>query len=323
MANKYLEFNGEKIPLINDGAMSSHPDRDTYSRQKIDSMVSAGSNGYDWSDRVVSIEGDSHVANATTGFPRHLSDALGVKTSLIAISGVPVYGSYQGDSKDFRRRVSNIPANVDLIIVSGDSNAISTDVSHLNSDDISTWGGRWNVAVNAIKKSFPQVPLLLVSDYPHRDLNMDRTWHTFEQFERMAVRHGAYHVSIAKDGGFSRLYTTHVWGLYDGDTSGHCSHDAMKIWSDCVIQKIRSIRPPIWTGVDDITIPSSCSVQVNGTADVEYTVTGDQSVQWTSSNMDVACVMGGTVYGMSSGQAVITAKTRSGKTATCTVTVVS
>ena len=285
--------------------------------------IAANNGGYDWAEKVMSIEGDSHVANGTTAFPQYMASQLGVNTLLIGIAGVPVYGNYAGTRQDFRRRVSNIPANVDLIFIEGDSNAINSNVSDLNSTDISTWSGRWNVAVEAIKKSFPTVPVILASDYPHNRTGLDRTWHAHEQFERMAVRHGCYHISIGRDAGFSRIYANHIWGLFDGDTTGHCSNEAMKIWSDCVLQKIRSIKPPVWTGEDSITIDSTATLSVGNTANIGYTITGDQSIQWTSSDMDVACVMGGTVYGMSAGTATITATTRNGNTAACAVTVTS
>ena len=63
------------------------------------------------------------------------------------------------------------------------------------------------------------------------------------------------------------------------------------------------------------------TVEAGKTAEIEYAITGDMSIQWTSDNMDVACVMGGVVYGMTTGNATITATTRNGNTATCTVTV--
>lgn len=278
--------------------------------------------GYDWVGRVMSINGDSHVDNATTNFYGYMEEQLGVIAAKIGISGKAVAPLNPGEQSDFRRRVSDIPADVDLICIMGDSNAyFVTDTDHLDSTDISTWGGRWNVTVEAIKKSFPQVPVLLLSDYPHNNADLEQTVHAHYQFEHMAVKHGCYHVSTGRDAGFSRIHTTHVWGLYDGDSSGHCSNNAMKIWADCVLQKIRSIKPPAWIGADTITIDAAATVTVDKTATIGFSIVGDQSIQWTSDNENVACVMGGVVYGMAAGTATITAKTRNGNTATCTVTV--
>lgn len=278
--------------------------------------------GYDWTGRVMSANGDSHVDNATTNFYGYMEEQLGVNMARIGMSGRAVTPDTPGDNSDFRRRVSDIPADVDLIYIMGDSNAyFVTDTEHLDSYDISTWGGRWNVTVEAIKRSFPQVPVILASDYPHNNVELKQTADAHYQFERLAVRHGCYHVSVGRDAGFSRINTTRVWGLYDGDGSGHCSHEAMKIWADCVLQKIRSIRPPVWEGTDTISIDAVASVAVDGTASIGYDITGDQSIQWTSDNEDVACVMGGLVFGMAAGTATITATTRNGNTASCVVAV--
>lgn len=177
------------------------------------------------------------------------------------------------------------------------------------------------MTVDAIKRSFPQVPVILASCYPHNSLDLKPTASSHVQFERMAYRHGCCHIPVGMTAGFSRLYTTRVWGLYDKDGSGHCSHEAMKIWADCVLQKIRSIRPPVWAGTDTLSIDETASVTVGGTASIGYDITGDQSIQWASNNEDVACVMGGVVYGMAAGTATITATTRNGNTASCAVTV--
>lgn len=285
-------------------------------------VLNIPASGYDWTGRVMSANGDSHVANATANFYGYMEEQLGVRVARLGISGVPVAGPYPGENHDFRRRVSDIPADVDLIFVMGDSNAtMLTDTEHLESADISTWGGRWNTTVAAIKRSFPQVPVILASDYPHKNADLAQTVDAHYQFERMAVRFGCYHISVGRDAGFSRINTTRVWGLYDGDTTGHCSNEAMKIWAECVLQKIRSIKPPVWAGTDTISIDTTASVAVDCTASIGYDITGDQSIRWTSDNEDVACVMGGVVYGMAAGTATITATTRNGNTASCTVTV--
>lgn len=277
--------------------------------------------GYNWTGKVMSIDGDSHVMNPTTAFGPYMVEQLGVDARLIGIPGVPVMGDYPGTEKDFRRRVSNIPADVDLILIEADSNAISKNSDDPDSTDPTDWAGRWNLAVDAIKKSFPQVPVILASDYPHKNADLAQTIDAHYLFERLAVRYGCYHISVGRDAGFSRIYATHIWGLFDGDTTGHCSNEAMKIWADCVLQKIRSIKPPVWAGADTLTIDATASVAVGGTASIGYDITGDQSIQWTSDNEDVACVMGGVVYGMAAGTATITATTRNGNAASCVVTV--
>ena len=324
MASKDVLKHGENyVPTINDSESSQFGAYETYSRDKIDTLVKSPgvtAFGYDWSGRKISCEGDSHVANVNTGFPAYLAETLGAQTINIAVPGVPIMGDYPGKAHDFRRRLAKIPADVDLIYIQGDSNAISTNVNDLNSTDISTWGGRWNVAINAIKKSFPTVPLFLVADYPHRGVDMDRTWHYAVQFERTAVRYGATYICLGKDIGFAMNYAAKVWGLTETD-NGHCNNESMKIWGDYIARRILETKPPKWLGYDTIAIDATATVAVGATTDIGYTITGDQSIQWTSDNMDVACVMGGTVYGMAAGTATITAKTRSGKTATCTVTV--
>lgn len=277
--------------------------------------------GYNWTGKVMSIEGDSHVMNQTAAFGPYMVEQLGVDTRLIGIPGVPVMGDYPGTEKDFRRRVSNIPADVDLILIEADSNAIIKNVDDPDSTAPTDWAGRWNLVVDAIKRSFPQVPVILASDYPHKNADLAQTVEAHYLFERLAVRYGCYHISVGRDAGFSRIYATRIWGLFDGDTTGHCSNEAMKIWADCVLQKIRSIRPPVWAGTDTISIDAAASVAVGGTASIGYDITGDQSIQWTSDNKDVACVLGGVVYGMTAGTATITATTRNGNTASCVVTV--
>ncbi|MBQ7099878.1 MAG: Ig-like domain-containing protein [Oscillospiraceae bacterium] len=285
-------------------------------------VLNIPASGYDWTGRVMSANGDSHVGNATADFYGYVEEQLGVRMARLAMGGIAVAPDKPGSDYDFRRRVSDIPADVDLIYVMGDSNAeFATDLDHMDSYDITTWGGRWNTTVAAIKRSFPQVPVILASDYPHKRTDFDPTIHAHYQFERLAVRFGCYHISVGRDVGFSRINTTRVWGLYDGDTTGHCSNEAMKIWADCVLQKIRSIKPPVWAGTDTISIDATASVAVDGTASIGYDITGDQSIRWTSDDEDVACVMGGVVYGMAAGTATITATTRNGNTASCTVTV--
>lgn len=274
---------------------------------------------YNWNGKKITFEGDSITANSTIGYPAYVANALGANAEVIAIPGVPVYGAYDGNAYDFRRRVSNIPYNTDAIIILGDTNSISSTTDDLFSTDISKWTGRWNVSLNAIKKSFPTVPLFLVACF-RQGTKENNAKYVAEAFLRFAQHYGLIYVDLSTESPMNLLYSSEVWGLQPTDTV-HPSHNAMPLYADTVLKHIKSIPPFSFSGQDSITIDSTVSVAVGSTADIGYTITGDQSIQWTSSNMDVACVMGGTVYGMSVGTATITAKTRNGNLATCTVNV--
>ena len=136
----------------------------------------------------------------------------------------------------------------------------------------------------------------------------------------MAQKHGAIFICLAKESPISLIYGYPTWGLTATD-GVHCNHEATTVWADVIAKKLKEIKPTEWKGTDTITVDATASVTVGATSEIGYTITGDLSIQWTSDNMDVACVMGGKVYGMATGTAYITAKTRSGKTATCVVTV--
>lgn len=280
-----------------------------------------GSTTYDWSNKHIVFEGDSITANSVIGYPAYVAQNLDATADVIAIAGVPVMGSYEGENWDFRRRVSNIPANADAVVVLGDTNSISSTTDDLFSTDISKWTGRWNIALDAIKKSFPTIPLFLVACF-RQGSKENNAKYVAEAFSRFAQHYGCIYVDLSTESPMNLLYSSKVWGRTETDTV-HPSHAAMPLYADTVIKHIQSIPPYPFTGSDSITIDSTASVAVGSTADIGYTITGDQSIQWTSSDMDVACVMGGTVYGMSAGTATITAKTRNGHTATCSVTVTS
>jgi lysophospholipase L1-like esterase len=321
-SKEVLKHGGEYVPTINDTARTEFGNYETYSRNKIDTKlesVSASAGGYNWSGKKIVYEGESITMNGTMKYPEYVAEQTGCNSVKIGIPGVPVMGAYEGKAHDFRRRISNIPADADAIIILGDCNAISSSDSQQNSTSIEDWGGRWNLAVDAIKRSFPTVPLFLVSEYPMKN-KPNQNKNTPIQFEAMARKHGAIFVCLATESPLSLIYGYPKYGLTATD-GVHTNHEGMKLFADAIIRRLKQVPPPDWTGTDSITIDATASVAVGGTASIGYTVTGDLSVQWTSDNMDVACVMGGTVYGMTAGTATITAKTRSGKTATCTVTV--
>ncbi len=284
------------------------------------SEISAGSeSGYDWSGKKLVFEGDSITANSTIGYPAYVAEKLSATADVIAIPGVPVMGSYPGNNWDFRRRVSHIPNDADAIIILGDTNSITSSESDLFSTSADLWTGRWNLALSSIKRSFPTVPLFLVScfrQYP-KDGNARIVSYAFQRF---AAHWGCLYIDLATESSLNLFASAPVWGLTATD-GVHPSHAAMPLYADVVKNHISKTPPFAFSGNDTISMDSTLSVGVGETADINYTITGDMSIQWTSSNYDVACVMGGTVYGMAAGTATITATTRNGNTATCTVTV--
>jgi DNA-binding beta-propeller fold protein YncE len=218
--------------------------------------------------------------------------------------------------------VSNIPADTDAIIIMGDCNsALFMDVSQAYSTNPGEWGGRWNLALDAIKRSFPTVPVFLVYEWVG-SMSGKSTKNGPEAFWRFANNHGCIFVNLQTESPLNLRYAAQVWGLNDNDAV-HTSHEAMPLFADVIIRHLRQIPPPVWQGFDTIAIAeSSVEVQVGKTVNLTVTKTGDLSSQWTSDNMDVACVLGGVVYGMAAGTATITATTRNGNTASCAVTVI-
>lgn len=322
---KILKYGNENIPAINDNISSKFEDYETYSRKKIDEKLqSVGggtttASGYDWSNKKVVFEGESITANSNMGYPKRVGEQTGANTTVIAIAGVPIMGNYVGKAWDFRRRISNIPADADAIIILGDCNAIDTKDTQQYSTSISDWGGRWNLAIDAIKKSFPTVPLFLVSEYPMKG-KTNQNKNVPIQFKAMAQTHGAIFICLAEESPISLIHAYPTWGLSATD-GVHSSPEATKIWADVIAKRLAEVKPTEWTGTDTITIDETATCTVGSTIDINYTITGDLSIQWTSDNMDVACVMGGKIYGMTAGTANITATTRNGNVATCVVTV--
>lgn len=323
MASKnILKYGNETIPAINDNPTSEFQAYETYSREKIDAKVSSISmkSGYDWSGKIVVFDGESITMNGTEKYPEYVAEQTGCTSVKIGQAGHPIMGDYVGQAWDFRRRLSRIPANADCILVMGDclasSSTPSNDLYELNPK---TWTGRWNLAIQAIKKSFPTVPVFLVAEYPMKGRTGNVT-NVPKQFEATARRYGALFISLPDECNLNLEYQTPIYGLTATDGT-HCNHEGMKIFASAVLRRLGQIAPPVWQGKDTITMDETATCTVGSTVDMTYTITGDMSIQWTSDNMDVACVMGGKVYGMAAGTATITATTRNGNKATCTVTV--
>lgn len=284
-------------------------------------VISGGDASYNWSNKKIVFEGDSITANGTIGYPAYVANSLGASSSVIAIAGVPIMGDYPGTNQDFRRRVSHIPYDADAIVILGDTNSITSTDSNLFSTSISDWTGRWNLALQAIKKSFPTVPLFLAACFRQGSKDNNAKYVSYA-FQRFAEHWGLLYIDLATESSLNLLASSKVWGLTPTDTV-HPSHAAMPLYADVVLNHIKKTPPFAFSGNDSLTIDSTLSVAVGSTANIGYTISGDLSIQWTSSNYDVACVMAGTVYGMSAGTATITATTRNGHTATCEVTVTS
>lgn len=283
-------------------------------------ISSGGGSGYDWSNKKITFEGDSITANI--GYPAYVCTQLDAATAVnIAKAGYAVYPNSPTNAADFRKKVSNIPYNTDAIVILGDTNASDFPASDadLFSDSPSTWAGRWNLALDAIKRSFPTVPLFLTACFRQSGKN-NQAKYVAHAFQRFAQLWGCIFIDLSTEAPMNLLYSGKVWGL-NGSDGVHPAKAFVSLYAQTVADHIRQIPPCAFTGTDSISIDATKSVAAGSTVDISYTVTGDQSVQWTSSDMDVACVLGGTVYGMAAGTATITAKTRSGKTATCTVTV--
>jgi uncharacterized protein YjdB len=327
MAEKnVLKFGSEYVPTINDGT-SAFPEYETYSREKIDRMLEGKGNsnapaaaGYDWALKTITCEGESITENSIIAYPAYVKERTKCNIVNIARGGLPIVGNFPGQPHDFRARISAIPADTDAIIVMGDCNSNDTTADGLDSTDINTWAGRWNLYVQAIKRSFPTVPLFLVSEYVmtgHAAQNANTPY----LFQRLARKYGAIFIDLAAETGMSLINAKSVWGLTDSD-GVHCNNEAMRIWADVIIAKLRATPPPAWQGADTIAISeASVTVAAGNTVALTVSKAGDLSARWASSDIAVACVMGGVVYGIAPGTATITATTRSGNTAACTVTV--
>lgn len=329
MATKdVLKYGADYIPTINDAPTSKFEKYETYSRKTINSKIRGMqvSGGYDWTGRKIVFDGESITKNETTGYPQYVGEQTGCNVVSVAQSGHCVAGNYVGKSYDFRIRVSGYPTDADAIIIMGDclSTLFITSTSgcgDIDSNTPDTWFGRWNLMLEAVKKSYPTVPIFLVAEFGQSVDKQKTTYLVSTYFQQLARKWCCIYIDLPTESPLDLKYAPTVWGLTDTD-SIHASHEAMPLYADVIIRHLRQIPPFEFTGTDTINISeSNASVAVGATVELSVTKTGDLSTQWVSDNTDVACVMGGVVYGMTAGTAVITATTRNGNTATCTVTV--
>lgn len=333
MATKdVLKHGNNYVPEINDAPTSDFEAYETYSRKKIDSIVGGASgivsaSGYDWSGRMICFDGDSLTAGSAGKFSTVTVDILGCNEKNIAQGGKAIFPDEAGASCDFRQRVSRIPHNADLIFICGDFNA-AWDVAKTMEDcfatGLDTWAGRWNAALKAIRKSFPNVPIMLVSPWttdPSSSKNQHILKYNSQAMLTLARYWGCYFMDFSTETPMQLNYG-YKWWSSTGETNVHNNQRAADLVGMVLADHIRTIPAPVWSDTDSITLDkTTATVAVGSTVEIIPTTTGNHTNAWTSSDNNVACVMGGVVYGMAAGTATITAKTRNGNTATCVVTV--
>lgn len=329
MAEKeVLKHGAHYVPEINDAARSDFGSYETYSRRKIDSLVAAGStSGYGWSGRLICFDGDSLTAGSAGKFSTAAVGALGCREKNIAQGGVPIFPDSPGKAYDFRQRVSRIPHNADLIFICGDFNA-AWDVAQTMEDcfasGLDTWAGRWNAGLRAIRKSFPNVPVILASPWttsPASTKNQHILKYNSQAMLTFARYWGCYFMDFATETPM-QLNFGHQWWSSTGEPNVHNNQRAAELVGQVLADRIRMIPPPGWSDSDSITLDRTTgTVAVGSTLELTAATTGNHTNAWTSSDNSVACVLGGVVYGMAPGTATITAVTRNGNTAACTVTV--
>lgn len=326
-SKEILKHNGNIVPEINDAPGTQFGDYEVYSRNKVDVLLAAlrMNGGYDWSGKTVVFEGESLTANTTTGYPAYVAEKTGCTAVVVAQPGHCLAGNYPGQPYDFRRRVSGYPANADAIVLLGDclADAFFSSWGDIEDTTETTWFGRWNLMLEGIKKSYPTVPVFLVAEFGQGAGGNDQriTWKVAESFQRLARKWVCHFVDLPCESPLDLKYASSVWGLTSTDHV-HAGYKAMPLYADVIIRHMGYVPPFEFSGADGITIAkSSAEVQAGKTVELTVTKTGDLSTRWTSDNMDVACVLGGVVYGMAAGTATITATTRNGNTASCVVTV--
>ena len=333
MASKdILKHNTNYVPEINDNDSSNFEAYETYSRKKIDEKlqnVSGGSAsfGYDWSNRLICFDGDSLTAGSAGKFSTVTVTSLSCSEKNIAQGGKAIFPDEAGAACDFRQRVSRIPHNVDMIFICGDFNAawsVAKTMEECFVTGLDTWAGRWNAGLQAIRKSFPNVPIMLVSPWTTATSSSKNTHilkYNSQAMLTFARYWGCYFMDFSTDTPMQLNYG-HAWWSSTGQPNVHNNQRAADLVGMVLADRIRQIPPPEWNETDSVTLDmSEASVAVGSTVTITPTLTGNYTNAWTSSDNSIACVLGGTVYGMAEGTATITCTTRNGNKATCTITV--
>ena len=327
MATKEVLKHGENyVPTINDASTSEFEAYETYSRKKIDSLL-GNNGGYDWSNRLICFDGDSLTAGSAGKFSTVTVGILGCNEKNIAQGGKAIFPDEAGAACDFRQRVSRIPHNADLIFICGDFNAawsVAETMEECFATGLDTWAGRWNAGMEAIRKSFPNVPVMLVSPWttaPTSTKNTHILKYNSQAMLTFARYWGCYFMDFSTETPMQLNYG-HAWWSSTGKPNVHNNQRAADLVGMVLADRIRTIPAPVWADTDSITLDkTTATVAVGSTVEITPTTTGNHTNAWTSSDNSVACVLGGKVYGMAAGTATITAKTHNGNTATCTVTV--
>lgn len=329
MAEKeILRHNGNIVPEVNDSSSTQFGGYEVYSRKRIDELLKQkSSGGYDWTGRLICFDGDSLTQGGSGAFSTPCVEILGCNAKNIAQGGIAIFPDNPGHTADFRQRVSRIPHNADLIFVCGDFNA-SWDVAKTTEEcfatGLDTWAGRWNAGLKAIKKSFPNVPVMLVSPWttnPSSSKNQHILKYNSQAMLTFARYWGCYFMDFSTETPMQLNYG-HQWWSSTGEPNVHNNQRAADLVGMVLADRIRTIPAPVWSDTDSITLDkSTATVAVGSTVEIAATTTGNHTNAWTSSDNSVACVLGGVVYGMAAGTAVITAKSHNGNTASCTVTV--
>ena len=329
MASKeILRHNGNIVPEINDSPDTRFGGYEVYSRDQIDRLLAQKSaGGYDWSGRLICFDGDSLTQGSAGAFSTPCAALLGCTEENIAQGGKAIFSDAAGNAWDFRQRVSRIPHNADLIFICGDFNAawdVAKTMEACFATGLDTWAGRWNAALAAIRKSFPNVPVMLASPWttpPGSTKNQHILKYNAQAMLTLARYWGCYFMDFATETPM-QLNFGHKWWSGTGEPNVHNNQRAADLVGMVLADRIRTIPAPVWSDTDSITLDkSTATVAVGSTVEITATTTGNHTNAWTSSDDSVACVLGGVVYGMSAGTATITAKTHNGNGAACTVTV--
>lgn len=321
-----LKRNGFTIAEINDGT-SSFGDHEVYSRNKVDALLASRSSGYDWSGRHITFDGDSLTAGSAGKFSTVTVGYLGCSETNIAQGGKAIFPDEAGANCDFRQRVSRIPYNTDLIFICGDFNAawsVAKTTEECFATGLDTWAGRWNAGMKAIRQSFPTVPVMLVSPWttaPTSSKNTHIMKYNSQAMLAFARYWGCYFMDFATETPMQLNFGHAVWSS-TGEPNVHNNQRAADLVGMVLADRIKTIPPFEWSDTDSITLSASTlEVAVGSTAELTATTTGNHTNAWTSSDNNIACCLGGVVYGMSAGTATITVTSHNGNKATCQVTV--